>query len=306
MALISGTNEVYHVSGSATGVGLQNREDLTNMITDISPDERPVVAAIGKGTASAVLHEWLIDEKRAAAANKQLEGDEYAYTASTVLTRANNYCQIMRETVIASGTTEVVNKAGMSSWVAYQVAKKTAELGNDLEYAVLQSTESASGAAGTARQFKGIKGWITTNLTDAGSGTVTVTEAYINAAAQGCWTYGGKPTMLVCGAFSKRAISGFTTGVVKNLNAVDKKFTTVVEVYESDFGVFRVVPDHFIATDDVFLLDVSLWKLAYLRPLKVSQPSITGDSVKRAMIMEVTLESLSQKGSAAIVDLATS
>jgi hypothetical protein len=127
----------------------------------------------------------------------------------------------------------------------------------------------------------------------------------VNAASQGCWTYGGKPTMLVVNAFNKRTVSGFTTGVVKNLNAVDKKFTTVVEVYESDFGVFRVVPDHFITATDVFLVDPSLWKLAYLRPLKVSEPSITGDSVKRAMVMEVTMESLQQKGSAYIYGAAT-
>lgn len=303
MALISGTDNVYHVAG-ATGVGVNLREDLTNMITDISPDERPVVAAIGRGKANAVLHEWLIDVKRAAAANAQLEGDEYAYTASTALTRATNYCQIMRETVIASKTMEAVNSAGMSSWVAYQVAKKTVELGNDLEYAVLNNTAAVAGDAGTARKFGALQGYITTNKTNASSADLS--ESMINASAQSCWTYGGKPTMLVVGAFNKRKVSGFTTGVVKNLNAVDKKFTTVIEVYESDFGVFRVVPDHFITADDVYLLDVSLWKLAYLRPLKVAEPSVTGDSVKRAMVMEVTMESLSEKGSAWIYGTATS
>ena len=302
MALLTGTDTVYD-AGGATGIGHQNREDLTNLITDISPDERPVVAAIGRGKASAVLHEWLVDTKRAAAANAQLEGDEFAYATCSPPTRVTNYCQIMRETVIASKTMEAVNKAGMSSWVAYQVAKKTVELGNDIEWAVLNNGAAVQGDAGTARSFRGMGDFISTNTTNAAG---ALTEAMINASAQACWTNGGKPTMLVVGAFNKRTVSGFTTGVVKNLNAMDKKFTTVVEVYESDFGVFRVVPDHFQPAAVVYMIDVSLWKLAYLRPLTVSEPSITGDSVKRAMVCELTLESLQQLGNAEVTNTSTS
>jgi hypothetical protein len=306
MAVFTGTDLTYTIAG-ATGVGKFNREDLTDLITNISPTERPFVAAIGRSTAKSTLHEWMHDVLRAATTNAQLEGDDFGYTGSTSGTRLNNRTQIMRETIIVSGTQDVVDKAGMSKWLTYQVAKKSKELGNDLEWACLNQTQTVTGASGTARQFKGVPGWVTSNVVNKTSGTETfaVTQTDINLASQNAWTDGGSPNLLLCGAFNKRQISSFTTGVTKNLDASDKRFVMHVDVYETDFGIFKVVPDHFIPADDIWLLDPALWSLAYLRPLSVKEPALTGDASKRAMLMEVTLVCRAEEGNAGVINTTT-
>jgi hypothetical protein len=304
MARFTGTDIVYEVANATSGVGLFNREDLSDLITNISPTERPFVAAIGKGKAKAVLHEWLEDSLRAATTNAQIEGDEFAYTTSSTGTRKSNYTQILREQIVVSGTQDVVDKAGMSRWLQYQVAKKSKELGNDLEYACLNSTESVQGDATTAREFCGVPGFVTTNALNKSSAAIT--QADINLSSQACWTAGGNPSMILCGGFNKRQISAFTTGVVKNLDAKDKKLVTHVDVYETDFGVMKVIPDHFMPAAQVYMIDPSYFELAYLRPLQVKEPSITGDATKRAMLMEVTLVCRAENGQARIYGTTTS
>ncbi len=119
---------------------------------------------------------------------------------------------------------------------------------------------------------------------------------------QKCWTSGGKPDMLICGGAQKRTISGMTTGVTKNLDARDKRFVQAIDVFETDFGVLKVMPDHFIATDDIAIIQTDLWKLAYLRPLQVKDLAKTGDATKKMLVTEVTLEALSENGNGLIID----
>jgi hypothetical protein len=306
MAIFTGTTSVYTAAGS-TGVGKFNREDLSDLITDISPTATPFISNIGRTKANAVLHEWMRDSLASAAANAAIEGDELtgSVTASSG-TRLSNYCQILRKSVIVSGTQEVVRKAGKGSEIAFAVAKLTKEIARDLEYAALQNTQSVTGDATTARQMKGAAGWVTSNATDKGTGTVTATQSDINLAAQQCWTAGGKPDMIICGGFNKRTISSFTTGVTKNLDARDKRLVFAVDVYETDFGVMKVMPDHFVATDDIFLFQSDLWKLAYLRPLRVEDLAKTGDADKKLLVTEVTLECAAEDGNGYVYDTATS
>jgi hypothetical protein len=112
--------------------------------------------------------------------------------------------------------------------------------------------------------------------------------------------------MIICGGFNKRVISSFTTGVTKNLDAGKKRFVSHVDVFETDFGVMEVMASHFVDADNIWLIDPSLWKLAYLRPLMVKEPAMTGDAEKRVMLMEVTLECRAEDGNAGVIDTATS
>lgn len=305
MAVFTGTSHVYNMAGT-TGVGKFNREDLSDLITNIDPTKTPFVSSIGRGNANAVLHEWMQDTLAAAANNANIEGNEITFAAAGSGTRVTNMTQIHVKSVIISGTQDVVRKAGKGRELAYQVAKKTKEIARDLEVACLQNTQSVTGDATTARQLCGVVGWVTTNQTDAGTGTVTLTQTDLETMAKEAWDSGGDPDCVICGSFNKQTISGFTTGVVKNLDATSKKLVNAVDVYESDFGVMMIKPDHFVAADDVFMLDTSLWRLAYLRALRLVSLAKTGDAEKRALIMEVTLESLAEYGNAAVIDTATS
>lgn len=304
MAIFTGTSHAYNMGGS-TGIGKFNREDLSDLITDISPTETPFVSNVGKAKATAIQHEWMRDAMTAAAANAQLEGDDIvSYTAASSGTREINMTQIMRKTVLISDTQDVVRKAGKGKELAYQVAKLTKEIARDLEFACLQNGALVTGDATTARSMRGVSSWVSTNTSDLGTGTVTVTQGDIMLILQKCWTSGGKPDMLLCGGFNKRTISGMTTGVTKNLDARDKRFVQAIDVFESDFGVLKVYPDHFIATDDIAVLQSDLWRLAYLRPLQVKEMAKTGDATKKMLVCEVTLESLSENGNGLIIDTA--
>lgn len=115
MAQVSGTFSTYDAVG--------NREDLTDVIYDISPTDTPILNAIGRGNATATLHEWQTDSLASASTgNAVIEGDDATYTTASATTRLNNYTQIQRKTIIVSGTQDAVRKAGRRSELAYQIA----------------------------------------------------------------------------------------------------------------------------------------------------------------------------------------
>ena len=130
MAIVSNTFLTY----SAKGI----REDLSNVITNIAPEETPYSSNIGRENVSNSLYEWQTDTLASAAANAQLEGDDVAsFDSVTATVRMQNYAQISRKTIILSATEEVVNKAGRRSELAYQIAKRGAELKRDQEFTML-------------------------------------------------------------------------------------------------------------------------------------------------------------------------
>lgn len=300
MALLSGAGESYTLSG-ASGVGLHNREDLQDFITNIAPTETPFLSGIGQVEAKAVVHEWLHHTLRAASnttattGSVRVEGNEAALTTPTVLTRVTNQTQINQLSVAVSGTQDKVNKAGMGRELAYRVLLHTKEIKRDMEYAALQNTAgfASTGATNGARLIKGIPAFIATNLT---STTAAVTQDFLNSDLQDIWTAGGNPDTLLLGGAMKRKVSALTTGVTKNLDANDRRLVTAVDVYESDFSIQRVVPDRFDTTQTVKYIESDLWKMAVLRPLTITPLGKSGDSDKRMLNIEWTLECRQEAG----------
>jgi hypothetical protein len=301
MALLSGGGNAYTLS-AASGVGLHNREDLQDFITNIAPTETPFLSGIGQVDAKAVVHEWLHHTLRAASnttvattGSVVVEGNEAALTTPTVLTRVVNQTQINSISVGISGTQDKVNKAGMGRELAYRVLLHTKEIKRDMEYAALQNTAGLTGATNVARTITGIAGFVTTNTTTT---SATVTQAFLNSELQDVWTAGGNPDTLICGGAMKRKISALTSGVTKNLDANDRRLTTAVDVYESDFSIQRVIPDRFDTTTSVKIIESDLWKMAVLRPMQITPLGKSGDSDKRLLVCEWTLESRQEAGNA--------
>lgn len=102
------------ITSSRVGV----REDLSDMIYDISPTDTPFLTMAKKGSASARYHEWQIDTLVAAGTNAQIEGDDATADAAPATTRPGNRVQILRKVVQTSGTVEAVKKAGRKSEMA--------------------------------------------------------------------------------------------------------------------------------------------------------------------------------------------
>ena len=299
MALLTNAGEVYTLSAS-TGVGLHNREDLQDFITNIAPTETPFLSGIGQVDAKAVVHEWLHHTLRAASnstvagtGSVVVEGNEAALTTPTVLTRSLNQTQINSLSVGISGTQDKVNKAGMGRELAYRVLLHTKEIKRDMEYAALQNTAGITGSTAVAREIVGVAGFVTTNTT---STTATVTQAFLNSELQDVWAAGGNPDTMICNGAMKGKISALTAGVQKNLDANDRRLVNAVDIYEGDFSIQRVIPDRFDTTQTVKILESDLWKMAILRPMQITPLGKTGDSDQRLLVCEWTIESRQEAG----------
>lgn len=299
-----------------------NREDLTNIIYDVSPTETPVMSALPRVKATAVKHEWQTDSLAAAsAANAVIEGDDATTDASTATTRLDNRCQIMDKVAQVTGTQEAVSKAGRKSEMAYQMEKRMKELKRDIEAAITDNGAYVAGNDTTARELAGIPAWLTTNTSAGASGAdpVTIgstartdgtqrafTEELLKAVLQDCFTNGGNPTMAVVGAFNKRKASEFTGSSTRMDRSEDKKLYAAIDVYVSDFGEIKFVPDRFSRARDCLLIDPEYAALAYLRPFETVDLAKTGDTTRKQILVELTLEMRNEAAHGGVFDLTTS
>ncbi|HAI43769.1 MAG TPA: head protein, partial [Maribacter sp.] len=148
MAQVSGTFSTY----DAVGI----REDLTDIIYNISPTDTPFMSGIAKAKATGVTHEWQLDTLASAASdNAVIEGDTFSFSQPAATTRKSNTSQISTKTVLVSGTLEAVNKAGRNSEIAYQISKRSSELKRDMESSLTANNAPVTGNDSTARELAG-------------------------------------------------------------------------------------------------------------------------------------------------------
>ena len=297
------------------------REDLSDVIYNISPTDTPFLSSAAKTSSTAVLHEWQTDALASAStSNAVIEGDEATLDAVTATTRLSNSCQIMDKTVVITGTQEAVDKAGRASELAYQIAKKAKELKRDMEAQITTNNAEVTGSATAAREMGSLGAWVATNDVMGTSGTSgsvgntartdgtqrAFTEDLLKSVIKSVWNEGGDPTMIMVGPFNKQKLSGFTGNSTRfDAGAVATLYTSV-DVYASDFGQLQVVPNRFSRDRDCYVLDMIYWGIAFLRDFSMHELSKTGDSEKRQLLVEATLESRNEAASGLVADLTTS
>ena len=120
---------------------------------------------------------------------------------------------------------------------------------------------------------------------------------------QGAWTNGGDPSIVMAGPFNKTVISSFTGNSTRMDMGEDKRLVAAIDVYVSDFGEHKVVPNRFQRTRDVYVLSPDMWCVSYLRDFRQHELSKTGDSEKRQLLVEWTLAGKNQSGNGVIADL---
>jgi len=271
------------------------REDLSDVIYDISPTDTPFLSSItGKGTVANTTFEWQTDALAAASGtNYHVEGAAVGSAATTATTRLTNKTQISKKVVEVSGTHEAVNNAGKKSEMAHQLAKASKELKRDMETSLLALNDSAQGDASTARETRGAAHWITSNVTDAGSSGshAAVVEADITAVAESTWTAGGEPSTILLGATNKKLVTAMSGRADETRSVVDENKTVynAVEVYVSDFGTFNITLDRFCDQDVVYFLDHDMWSVDYLRDFQTVDIAKEGDSEKKMLLVEFGL-----------------
>lgn len=306
------------------------REDLADIIYDITPTDTPFIMMASKDSASAVYHEWQTDSLAAAAANRALEGDDATGATLAATTRIGNYCQISQKTVIVSGTNRATVKAGRGDEYSYQTVKAGKELKRDMEFALTRNQASSAGGAGTARSLASLESWLATNKTSVGTGTAqttpgyasgtvvaptdstvagTLTKAAIDAVIQACWTQGGDPDTIMVGPHNRTVVSGFSGISTLQTDASARSDVTLigaVDFYKSNFGILKVVPNRFQRDQTAFVLDFEYLGISALREMKVNPLAKTGDNDKAQLIHEFTLKVKNEAASGKVTDCTTS
>lgn len=278
-----------------------NREDLIDVITNISPVDTWFTSNTANVRASAIRHEWQTDSLAAAGANAQIEGDDATNIAVVPTVRAGNSCQIIRKVFQITETQQAINKAGRGDEIDYQTMKFSKELAKDIEYALIINAAEVTGTAAIARQLKGVLGWIVTNVTTATATTQTLTETLLNDNLALIWAQGGLPYATLVSSGKKRAISGFSANSTRRIAADDRRLVNAIDIYESDFGTIMIRLHYEInATQPTTILNLgqmNLWAKAWLRPVKREALAKTGSSDRYMIEAELTLESRQEKGS---------
>lgn len=311
------------------------REDLTDVIYNISPTECPFTSNAGRASSKQTFKEWNIDSLAAAANNAHIDGDEFAGDALTDAEKVGNYHQISRKDLVMSRRANIVNKAGKKSEVAYQIAKAGKELKRDVELAATQRKAAVVGNSTTAMQSAGVPAWIRTNdqLGSGGSsptlsgttngypnaaGTVgtarALSEATLMDAIRACYDQGGSPDMIMVSTEMKQRMSTFlfssSSRVATQYQDQGKSprggatVIGAVDVYVTDFGVVDIVPNRFspsgATASEVFVLDSEYWCLTYLDGYKTETIAKVGDHERRMLLVDWSVESKNEAASSVV------
>ena len=319
MAQPANTFDSYDVKGI--------REDLENVIYDISPEETPFYSSLKKVKASNTYHEWQTDSLRSSAANAHIEGDDTAGEARTATTRLGNYTQIFKNAVIIPDTDEGLDKAGRAAEMAYQVLKIAKEQKLDIEKALFDNNKYEVGSASAARELAGCGAYVKSNVANIGGsgganptgsvpgntartdGTATVfTQADFDTVMQGIWESGGKPDTVYLSAYQMNKALDFTgyNNQRSHIEATSKTVVKAVDIYVTPWGTVEFTPSRENRGRDVWIMDSEMWACGVLRPTKNTELAKTGDSTKRQVLTELTLISKNEAASGLVADCTTS
>lgn len=309
-----------------------NREDLADIIYDVSPTKTPGVSNAKRGKATATLTQWQMDRLDSAVDNPRLQGQVAAPPAITPTTLVGNYTQIAGKEIIISGTQQAINPAGRAREVGYQLARKGLALRRDMERIMFGTNKGGVGGnATTPPELASLPAWLKSNTvfqngdggadptwtsgvpgagrTDDGT-PVPFTETMLKECARLVHTSGGDPSTLMVGPYNKQVVSGFDgiSQLTYNLNRPGDSVAIIggADVYKTDYGVLTVVPNRFQRERDAFLLDWDLIEVAYLRPFFQEELAKTGDAEMWHLLVEFTLKVLNEEGLGGIYDLTES
>lgn len=306
---------------SATAIGA--REDLSDVIYRIDPDETPLVSNAQKETTKGIFHEWQVQELAAAVDNNHVnEGSDYSYVNPAVTSRLGNHHQIAVQAASVSNTLDVVDKAGRDKETAMVKVLKGIEQRRDINKS-LYKNEARSGS--DPRKCAKLITWITngdkpsdmafatgdgSDAADLSGTAAALTLAKIDAAMLAAYSDGGSPSMLLMSPTNKQNFSGLSGGSVatNQITMTAPKEASIigsVSLYLSDFGELSVTVDRQCPNSEIYLIDTDYVCIGSLpgRMFSVSDVASTGDATKFAIVSEYTLIVKAPKSHAAVIGL---
>jgi len=310
----SSDTEFYVDHGSRFRIGdqiqVEGLEELM-LVTSINGDTLTVTRGYAGTTAEALADDQIIN----ILGNAALEGADKPNVRFTNRTRYGNYTQIFTAAVEVSGTDMAASQLGLADEMDYQKQERLRELLRDLENTVInggQPTANPQGSASVRRSMMGIIQHLSTNVFHTGdsgfpSGT-DLDEAKVNYVLRSIWeNSNGNVDLIVVGGSQKRKINAFCADS-RTYAADDTTFTNMVSIYESDFGVCRIITTRWMPKDAVLLLDSSRINVLPLagRSFHFKPLASSGDYECGELISEYTLELKNETAHGLIRDLSTS
>ena len=248
------------------GSAVSNREDLTDVLSILAPEETPILSILPKQRASSTFVEWTVDGLSDPQTSGVAEGaDVSAFTDKFgARARLGNYVQKFRRDYMVSDLQEAVDSVGPAK-IAQAEAKAIREIKRDIEATICSNNEmSVENGQGTAYGFRGLGKWIqngaqatnpvpeayrtpTTSIVDQ-NGTA-IDEAGFNDIITSIYRETGTTDSLtlVADTALRRTISDFArVGVANenrdfNHNGDSGSIKLSVELYQSDHGIVSIV-----------------------------------------------------------------
>lgn len=286
------------------------------LVTAVASPNLTVTRGYGGTTAESLAQ----NQKLIILGNAAIEGDDRPATRFTNRVRKSNFTQIFTAGVEVSGSMMAAQMVGVADEMDYQKQERLRELLRDLENCVINGVAPASnpqGASNVRRTMRGLVGAIATNKFEPGVGGIPagsggggdgLTEDVLNAALRRVWEQSsGRIDTIVVNGVQKRKINGFITPT-RAFESDETTYRDLVSVYESDFGVCRVILSRWMPPDGVLLIDRSRIEVLPLagRSFHFKKLASAGDSEVGQVIGEYTLEMRNENAHALITSLATS
>lgn len=290
------------------------REDLEDIIYDISPMETYFTSSIPKGKATNTLHDWQTDALDSpVATNAWIQGDDFSAGTVNPTTKLRNYTQIARKDFVVTRTANMMNTAGRKEELARLIVRKGDSMKRDIESQVVQNKAATAGSSASAAISASVETWIytanhihplvgdattpapvsglaSTAPTD-GSATAFV-EADLKTALAQAWSCGGKTDVILLPSVLKQKFDAFTGIATRFRDVAAGKQAQVIaaaDVYVSAYGSHKVVLSRYMRASVVLCLDMSTWALDWFDKMHVEEIAKAGDSEKRMIVAEYTL-----------------
>ena len=297
-------------SGSAQA----NREDLSDIMTMLAPEETPLTSLAKKGKAKSTYHEWPIDKLNKPTNTPVPEGADVTVLADKFanVARIGNFVQKFREPWFVSEEQEAVESAGPQK-TARAKSKCMLELKRNVEFAIGSDADRfEQDGSGQAYALRGLGNWIqSAGPTDVAAAyrtpaasilTGPPTETSLNAQIASIFSVNGSVNRLtlVAGTALRTVVSGFTRTNGNGVQAVynitqpasDKSIKYTVNMYESDFGMVSIVnanPDCVVNANRGYLINPDYYELDTLIPLRMKDLEDQGAGPRGYCAVNLTL-----------------
>lgn len=297
------------------------KEQVSNLISNISPDETPLWSTLKKFSLKNRLYQWQTDSLAAPSSNVTLEGDVISVQASSSTVMLNNYSQISTKSLGVTDTAQSVDTYGRSNDKTYQTLKKGRELRTEVEVSLMKNVAKNAGSTTVGRVCGGLMTYIsntglgTPNTTADGSsaatsattGTLALTYEYCSSAMTQAYSVGGEPSIMMLPPGLKRSFSALAfatsthTAVPRFNLSTAKEVTAVgaVDIWLSDFGtttcivnrqMSRYTGESSILNKTIFFLDPTQARVGILQDFEVTELAKRGLSDEAFIRIEYTLE----------------